>query len=447
MSETTVKEKKTKKEVTVQTVVGDVEQIVIPHSMTKLEASQQLKKQWEEEETSIDLIHEFKKWDPQDALVAIMKTMKKTLGWIPGVPIKTWFGAIPPAEVEVVVGVENGREIHELCFMNRFCVEQWDKANCDVGINRNAGTAYISMHIKKKFTARARRFFEEVQETLIKDSIYRGKSLMVDGKDLDEGAPFFHFIENKGSSDIVLNPDEEMVVTNLVINPLGKYSKRCILFTGGYGTGKTETAMRIGREANKRGITYIYCKNADLFTEVLEKAKQYQPALVFLEDIDEIGSGEERDSDMNDILNTLDGAQTKGNNITVIFTTNHERRINKALRRPGRIDVIVRFKKLEPGTQKLVYQKLLANIPGGDALSYDKIVEATPPCQGAVIAEICKRSKNIADFSLDEKITDDIVLSSIVSMKDQLEFMEEDPEEVKDPAAEFLNYLVDRIKE
>jgi len=441
MSETKKQVEQTKKEVTVETVIGKTEQIIIPESMTKLAASIQLKKQWDEEETMIDLHQSFDKWDYKDVLVATMRSLKSVFGWVPGVPIHTMFGTINPKEINIPVDYIDGKQIYESCFYGDFKISQWEDAKGSMSVRH--GITSISFTLKKKFAVRAKEFFVAVEQELRDHSIYKGKSLVVT-KNADNYLEF-DFIETKGSTNIVLNPDEERVVENLVIQPLGKSGKRCILFVGSYGTGKTETAMRVGKEANSRGITFMYCKEGAQFSNLLEKAKQYSPALVFLEDIDEIGSGEDRDSNMNDILNTLDGVQTKGNDLTVIFTTNHEKRINKALRRPGRIDLILRFDKCLPETTQKIYDSLFKGFPGVDNLDTESLALKTPVVQGAIVAEIAKRSKDIANSTFEGIISDDIVLTAITSMKDHIEFMEADPEDTKDPRIVIVDNLVNEI--
>lgn len=412
------------KEITTNTVAGDTETIIIPHNMSKLQASKELERQHKEEETIIDLVHQYEVWDGKDALVAVMKTIQKTFGWIHGQPIMSMFGPINPREIQIVVDIKDGKEVHENCFVGDFCVTAWDNAKGSVGMG--PGGTYVKFALKKKHKERAHKFFADVEQQLKTASIYKGKSII-----LDENG--FAFVENKGSKDIILNDAEELVIKNLIIAPLAKDGKRCILFTGPYGTGKTETAMRIGREANSRGITFIYCKDSDQFSNLLDTAKLYQPAVVFMEDIDEIGSGEERDSDMNEILNTLDGVQTKGNDITVIFTTNHENRINKALRRPGRIDIILKFNKLEKSAVKKVYDRLLFDVPGYNNIDTEGLSYKTPEVQGAVIAEICKRAKRMAECTEDGQLTDTIVETAIESMKSQIAFMNGESENIIDP--------------
>jgi ATP-dependent 26S proteasome regulatory subunit len=129
---------------------------------------------------------------------------------------------------------------------------------------------------------------------------------------------------------------------------------------------------------------------------------------------------------MNEILNTIDGVETKGRSILTIFTTNHHKRINPALRRPGRIDLIVNFSNPNKDTVKKISEKFFLNLNGGDTLDYDAIAEKMPEAQGAVIAEICKRSLKL--YQKEGKITQSIVEAAIVSIKHQTEFMNDDVE-------------------
>lgn len=422
-----------KKEITTTTVESEETQtIIIPKGMSKLAASKELKNQWDEEETEINMGLELKEWQARDAVHAIMIALEKTFGWINAQA--TFFST--PMELQITTDIVDGKVIKKDAFLGKMKCASWDNAMADIGIVRDRSGkeqfGYIVFDVKKKHKNRVKKFFDLVQDILRTQSIYKGKSVMVTKNGFD-------FVENKGEKNIILNADEERIVNNLVIKPLGKGNKRTILFTGIYGTGKTETALRVGREGTKKGMTFFYLKDPTLFSETLESAKQYAPSILFLEDIDEIGSGEERDNRMNDLLNTLDGVQTKGQNLTVIFTTNHENRINKAMRRPGRIDLVVKFKVCDKVATKRIYEVLLNKTTGFETLDLDAITEYTPSVQGAVIAEICKRSIDTSDET--GSITTEIVLTSIDSMKHQLEFMDAPPENVETVAEKFTNAM------
>src|SRR5690606_20126549 len=94
--------------------------------------------------------------------------------------------------------------------------------------------------------------------------------------------------------------------------------------------------------AVQNGITYLYVPRADELKDAIEFAKLYQnPAsVVFCEDIDRVTKGE-RSVAMDDILNIIDGIDTKTANIMVVLTTNHMDNINPAMLRPGRLDAVI----------------------------------------------------------------------------------------------------------
>lgn len=397
--------------------------IIVPASMNKIQASKELKRQWEDEETVIDVDRMFETWNWRDVLVAVKKAAEQHFGWVQGKTTETFFGTRRPAEIEIITDVKDGKKITQTCFYGQFTATVWEDAVVTVSAHS------ISAEVKKRYANEVRTFFDIVQNILDTDSIYRGKAITVT-KQVDPWGDVsldFDIFEMKVSNKIILNEDVDTVVRNFIIDDLGEEGKRCYLFSGGYGNGKTETAMKVGAAGLVKGMAYFYCKDAEVFHMLLKQAVNYQPCIVFLEDVDEIGSGSKRDADMNRILNTLDGVQTKGNNLTVIFTTNHEKRINPALRRPGRIDLVINFGNPNKESVEKIYHAYFDGLPGSEKLDYVGLAKRTEDCPGAVIAEIAKRA-----FKLCTKrgeTNDDMVKAAIDSMKHHLALMREDVEE------------------
>ena len=418
---------------------NETRQIILPVGMSKLTAAEELRKQYENEEQKIDQIATFEGWDWKDALVAIKTVTEQIFGWMNSKP--TWYQQ--PTEIDVVVDIIKGVKQTVKAYHGIFEITTWSNARCEVGVDRR-GTVSIVISAKRKYAKEVTQYFNEIRQHLENNSIYRGRTIVVTGtkERLD-----FEIIENKGSAKIVLNDDERLVIDNFVINALDEPGKRCYLFTGPYGNGKTETAMEVGRVGvEKHGMSFFYLKDASLFDVMLNTSKKYQPCIIFMEDIDEIAAGEKRDAEMNRILNTLDGVQTKGNSLITIFTTNHANRINPALRRPGRIDLIIKFENPNKAAAKKIYQTYFNPIEGAENLDYDKILEKTPDVQGAVLAEVCKRSSKLAEK--EGAITTDIVLSSLASMKYQIELMAESVEQKDEDkifVEKFQNIIVDGI--
>lgn len=401
----------------------DTKRIILPATMNKLQAAKELKRQWDDEEQVISVDRIFSDWNWRDVLVAVKKAAEKHFGWIQGKTVHTFFGTQRPTDIEIITDIKKGKKITETCFYGKFTATVWEDAEVDV----QAG--YISAVVKKRYAQEAKQFFDLIQTILDTESIYRGKAITVTKKTDPWGQVSLDFdiFEMKTSDKIVLNEDVDTVVRNFIIDDLGEEGKRCYLFSGGYGNGKTETAMRVGANGIAKGMAYFYCKDADVFQMLLGQAKNYQPCIVFLEDVDEIGSGTKRDADMNKILNTLDGVQTKGNNLTVIFTTNHEKRINPALRRPGRIDLVINFENPDKIAVAEIYQRYLAPLDKELVLDYNVLADRTPDCPGAVVAEIAKRAVKLCKKR--GTVNDDLVKSAVDSMKHHLKLMSDTVEE------------------
>jgi transitional endoplasmic reticulum ATPase len=169
--------------------------------------------------------------------------------------------------------------------------------------------------------------------------------------------------------------------------------KRGVLLGGTYGTGKSLAAKVASKLAVDNGVTYLYVTRADELAHAISFAQQYQnPAcVIFCEDIDRAMNGE-RTEQMDDILNIIDGIDTKNSNIIVVLTTNDLDNINPAMLRPGRLDAVIDV--LPPDAAAV---ERLIRLYGGPAIAADvdltsvaKVLENRIP---AVIAEVVKRAK------------------------------------------------------
>lgn len=416
----------------------ETKKILLPAGMDKRKAAKELEAQWANEESVNRFATSFEGWNWQDVLIALRRVTEREFGWMNGQP-NWWTGN--PAEIDVVVDLKAGKKVNERAFYGNFKLTAWEGADAGVSLDES-GNVHISINAKRKYSDVITNYFNLIREQLETASIYRGKNIVVTVSPKNKQLEF-EIIENKGSDKIILNREEQLVVDTFIIDSLGEKGKRCFLFTGGYGTGKTETAMRIGRVAVKEhGMSFFYLKDSAAFDKLLNLSKKYQPCIIFLEDIDEIASGEKRDSEMNRILNTLDGVQTKGNDLTVLFTTNHPELINSALRRPGRIDIMVKFENCSAETISGIYHMYFKGVPGAEMLDYASLAKKTPNVQGAVIAEIAKRALKMAKKQ--KTITDDLVEACVHSMAYQIQLMNADTRQVN-KAEQLVSLLAEAI--
>jgi transitional endoplasmic reticulum ATPase len=126
---------------------------------------------------------------------------------------------------------------------------------------------------------------------------------------------------------------------------------RTVLLSGPFGTGKSLTALVAAIECVAHGWTFMNVKPGDSIVEALEFARNYEPCLVFFEDIDQVSNGDgSRDERLNEILNTMDGVLSKGNKVMTILTTNNVKAIQQAMTRPGRIDGLIKMGTLDEGS-------------------------------------------------------------------------------------------------
>jgi hypothetical protein len=431
---------------TVQEVVDRAEQgrrIQVPDGMTKLDAAHELVRQHEEEQKKSNYTREFKGYFWQDVLVAIRRATEHHFGWIDGrnTPPGMFTPSQPPRKLEVTVGFKkDGRAITESAFLGLFNIAPFGDAQAAT-FAHGPFKCGLQVTARKMYEAQVNEYFAVIEKFLKEKSIFRGRAVMVKtvyDEMLGEVMDFTmeRVIENP---NIVLNEGTERIYDVLLLSDLDDNGKRITLFTGSYGNGKTETALRLAVAAMEKGYTFFYVKEPKQLKDVLLATKVYLPAFVFMEDIDQVASGSERSQEINDILNTLDGAELKGHNIKVLFTTNHENRLNEALRRPGRIDNVVTFADPDKTAKAEIVRRLLGDLNGFDALDIELCVAKLPDVQGAFIAEICKRARK---YSISKgEITTPIFLAASESMEDHIKLMSAPVQSNKKPLAEAVETL------
>lgn len=125
--------------------------------------------------------------------------------------------------------------------------------------------------------------------------------------------------------------------------------KRNYLLFGKPGTGKTSIAKVIAQKTNRD--IYTLTLDDQMTDAKLAEAFAYinpvRPAIFLLEDIDSITQERDVKSGVtfSALLNILDGAASIKSLITII-TANHINKLDEALIRPGRIDMIIEFGKI-----------------------------------------------------------------------------------------------------
>ena len=182
----------------------------------------------------------------------------------------------------------------------------------------------------------------------------------------------------------------------------GARGPRGVLMAGPPGTGKTLLARAVAGEARVPFFSVSGSGFVELFVgvgaarvrDLFEQARVRGPAIVFIDEIDALGSrrdhggfagSDEREQTLNQLLAEMDGFEESAG-VVVLAATNRPDALEPALRRPGRFDreVVVPL----PGRAERA--AILAAHARGKTLGadtdFDQVAAATPGFSGADLA-------------------------------------------------------------
>lgn len=208
---------------------------------------------------------------------------------------------------------------------------------------------------------------------------------------------------------------EELSETiDFINNPL-KYKKmgakipKGILFHGPPGTGKTLLAKAVAGETN---ANFLYASGSEFVEKyvgvgakrvrsLFEKAKKDAPSIIFIDEIDAIGtkrnleSNNEKDQTLNQLLVELDGFNT-GETVVVIGATNRLDLLDDALLRPGRFDRHIYVGNPNIMAREKILKVHTHNKPLDRTLSMKDLARKTTGLSGAQLANIANEAAIIA---------------------------------------------------
>ena len=212
--------------------------------------------------------------------------------------------------------------------------------------------------------------------------------------------------------DFLKNPDR--------FNQMGAKIPRGVLLCGQPGTGKTLIAKAIAGEADVPFISMSGSEFIEMFAglgasrvrKLFEKAKKISPCIIFIDEIDAIGSRRnsnggaesENNQTLNQLLVEMDGFDTD-ETIIVLAATNRPEMLDKALLRPGRFD-----RRITIGLPDMRGREAILNIHAKDKkfaedVNLKSIAEDTAGFTGADLANILNESAIIATINNHDAIT------------------------------------------
>ncbi|QLD86646.1 proteasome-activating nucleotidase [Natronomonas halophila] len=181
-----------------------------------------------------------------------------------------------------------------------------------------------------------------------------------------------------------------------------------VLLHGPPGTGKTMLAKAV---ANQTDATFIKMagselvhkfigEGAKLVRDLFELARQQEPAVVFIDEIDAIAakrtdsktSGDaEVQRTMMQLLSEMDGFEDRGQ-ISLIAATNRFDMLDRAILRPGRFDRLIEVPKPDHEGREMIFQIHTRNMNVADTVDFGELAEMADNASGADVKAICTES-------------------------------------------------------
>jgi proteasome regulatory subunit len=178
-----------------------------------------------------------------------------------------------------------------------------------------------------------------------------------------------------------------------------------VLLHGPPGTGKTMLAKAV---ANQTDATFIKMagselvhkfigEGAKLVRDLFELARQHEPAVIFIDEIDAIAakrtdsktSGDaEVQRTMMQLLSEMDGFEDRGE-IRIIAATNRFDMLDRAILRPGRFDRLIEVPKPDATGREQIFQIHTRNMNVADDVDWAKLADLAVDASGADVKAIC----------------------------------------------------------
>ncbi len=178
-----------------------------------------------------------------------------------------------------------------------------------------------------------------------------------------------------------------------------------ILLTGLPGTGKTLLAKAVANSTKATFLNMVASElvqkfigeGARLVRELFELAREREPCIIFIDELDAIGAkrldvGTTGDREVQrtlmQLLAEMDGFASKGK-VKVIAATNRADILDEALLRPGRFDRIIEIGLPSREDMEAIYKIHTKKMPLARNVKFEKLLDGSQGFTGADIRNVC----------------------------------------------------------
>jgi len=280
----------------------------------------------------------------------------------------------------------------------------------------------ITLEMKDKFTSKDGVITYKIETVKFK-KVKRVKDFSEDGLVFDIPEVNFSDIAGHNKAKQRLSETINYLKNPKLLELFDVQAPKGMLLYGPPGTGKTLLAKAFAAEAD---LPFIATTGTDLLDPskieaIFNKAKEYAPSIVFIDEIDAIGKRGQnngREIAINKLLSSIDGFSSNAEeSIFVMAATNYKDNIDSAIIRPGRIELHVEISSLDKEARKYFIDKIIETKPTKGEIDINKILMYTTGMNGSQLELIGKEASLYCLRHGIKAITQDILIEQINTIK------------------------------
>ncbi|KAK0409626.1 hypothetical protein QR680_004658 [Steinernema hermaphroditum] len=209
--------------------------------------------------------------------------------------------------------------------------------------------------------------------------------------------------------------------------------KGCLLY-GPPGTGKTLLARAVASQLDCNFLKVVSSaivdkyigESARMIREMFNYARDHQPCIVFMDEIDAIGGrrfseGTSADREIQrtlmELLNQMDGFDSLGK-VKIIMATNRPDTLDPALLRPGRLDRKIEIPLPNEQSRLEVLKIHASKITKHGEIDYEAVVKLSEGFSGADLRNVCTEAGLFAIRAEREYVIDEDFMKAVRKVAD-----------------------------